>query len=150
MIAFVVNVVGEKTEKPLFFQTIIQNCCFRRLRDPSRPANTRYFYNPKSWMTSDVMLAVLKRFDRKLLFDKKKKVFLILDNANRVNGRFVFTNKNHLSTYDLRTQPQETSHLMQLLLKTPRSSIGKAWLSIYSQESMQTLLQHESLRMQTY
>ena len=149
MIAFVVNVVGEKTEKAIVFQTIIQNCCFRRLRDPSRPANIRYFYNPKSWMTSDVMLAVLKRFDRKLLFDKKK-VFLILDNANGVNGRFVFTNKNHLSTYDLRTQPQETSHLMQLLLKTPRSSIGKAWLSIYSQESMQTLLQHESLRMQTY
>ena len=40
-----------------------------------------------------------------------KKVVLILD-ANGVNGRFVFTNKDHLSTYDLRTQPQETSHLM--------------------------------------
>ena len=38
-------------------------------RDPSRPANVHYFSNPKSSMTSDVMLAVLKQFNWKLVFE---------------------------------------------------------------------------------
>ena len=53
---------------------------FRGLRDPSRPANVHYFSNPLSWMTSDVMLAVLKWFNRKLLLEQRK-VILFLDNA---------------------------------------------------------------------
>ena len=47
--------------------------------DPSRPANVHYFSNPKSWMMSDVMLAVLIRFNWKLLFEQRK-VILFLDN----------------------------------------------------------------------
>ena len=53
-------------------------------------------------MTSDVMLAVLKEFNRKLLFEQKK-IILFLDDTTchmGINGRFVFTNKDYLSTYE--------------------------------------------------
>ena len=51
-----------------------------KLQDPSRPANVHYFSNPKSWMTSEVMEAVLALFNRKLVFEDRK-VILFLDNA---------------------------------------------------------------------
>ena len=53
---------------------------FRGFRDPSRTANVYYFSNRKSWMTSDVMIAVLKQFKKKLLFEQRKIIFF-LDNA---------------------------------------------------------------------
>ena len=46
----------------------------------SRPANVYYFLNPKSCMTSEVMEAVLARFNRKLVFEDRK-VTLFFDNA---------------------------------------------------------------------
>ena len=51
-----------------------------KLKDLSRPANIHYFSNPKSWMTSEVMEAVLASFNRKLVFEDKK-VILFLGNA---------------------------------------------------------------------
>ena len=39
-----------------------------KLQDPSCPANVYYISNPKSWMTSEVMEAVLARFNRKLVW----------------------------------------------------------------------------------
>ena len=54
--------------------------CFRGLRDPSRPASGHCFSNPKAWMTSDIMLAVLQSFNRNLLFEQRK-VILYLDNT---------------------------------------------------------------------
>ena len=37
------------------------------------------FSNPKSWMTSEVMEAVLARFDRKLVFEDRKVIFFLDD-----------------------------------------------------------------------
>ena len=51
-----------------------------KLQNPSRPANFPNFSNPKSWMTSKVMEAVLARFNKKLAFEDRK-VILFLDNA---------------------------------------------------------------------
>ena len=79
-IAFFVNAAGEKIDKPLVIWKSKKPRCFKHLSDKSRPADVHYFSNPKSWMTSDVMQAVLTRFNRKLLLDQRK-VVLILDNA---------------------------------------------------------------------
>ena len=79
-IAFFVNAAGEKIDKPLVIWKSKKPRCFKHLSDKSRPADVHYFSNPKSWMTSDVMQAVLTRFNRKLLLEQRK-VVLILDNA---------------------------------------------------------------------
>ena len=50
------------------------------MQDASCPANVHYFLHPKSWMSSEVMEAVLARFNRKLVFEDRK-VILFLDNA---------------------------------------------------------------------
>ena len=119
--------------------------CFRGLRDPSRPANVHYFSNPKSWMTSDVMLVVLKRFNRKLLF-KQRKAILFLDNAtchpesivdSFSQMKIMFLPKNTTS----RPQPLDANIIQNFNVK-----YGKGWLSMHSQEPIKTLLQHESLR----
>ena len=81
--AFVVNAAGEKIDEPVAICHIhyaIQPRCFKHISDKSRPADVHYFSNSKSWMTSDVMQAVLTRFNRKLLLEERK-VVLILDHA---------------------------------------------------------------------
>ena len=55
------------------YHVVLEDC------DPPGPANVHYFSNPRSWTMSDVMLAVLKRFNWKLLFEQRK-VILFLDN----------------------------------------------------------------------
>ena len=70
-IAFFVNPGGGKVEEPLVIWKSGMPRCFRRLRHPSRTANVHYFSNPKSRMTL-VMVAALKWFNRKLLFQHKK------------------------------------------------------------------------------
>ena len=79
-VAFFVNAAGEKVEEPIVIWKSKLSRCFKKLQDPSRPANVHYFSNPKSWMTSEVMAAVLARFKRKLVFEDRK-VILFLDNA---------------------------------------------------------------------
>ena len=78
-IAFFVNAAGEKVEEPVVIWKSGMLRCFRGLRDPSRPVNEHPLSNPKSWMTSDVMLAVLKRFNKKLLFEQRKVIFFLDD-----------------------------------------------------------------------
>ena len=114
--------------------------CFRGLRDPSRPANVNYFSNPKSWTTS-VILAELTRFNRKLLFEQRM-VILFLDNATCHPESMVdsISQIKIISSFYLRTQLRDSSHLMLVLFKTSRSSIGKSWLSMRSQKSMNALL----------
>ena len=109
-IAFFVNTAGVKVEESVVIWKSWMPRCFRELRDRSRPANVHYFLNPKSWMTPEFMLAVLKRFNRKLLFEQRKVILF-------------------------------------LLFKSSRSSTGKGWLSMWSEESWKTLLQRKSLRM---
>ena len=77
---FFVNAAWEKINETVVIWKSKKPRCFKRLSDKSRPADVHYFSNPKSWMTSDVMQAVLTRFNRKLLLEQRK-VVLILDNA---------------------------------------------------------------------
>ena len=79
-IAYFVNAAGEKIDEPVFTWKSKKPRCFKRLSDKSRAAEVHYFSNPKSWMISDVMQAVLTRFNRKLLLEWRK-VVLILENA---------------------------------------------------------------------
>ena len=79
-VAFFVNAAGEKVDHPIAIWKSKLPCCFIKFQDPSRPANVHYFSNPKSWITSEVMEAVLARFNRKLIFEDRK-VSLFLDNA---------------------------------------------------------------------
>ena len=79
-VAFFVNAAGEKVDQPIVIWKSKLPRCFKKLKDPSRPVDVHYFSNPKSWMTSEVMAAVLARFNRKLLFEDRK-VILFLDNA---------------------------------------------------------------------
>lgn len=46
-IAFFVDAAGELKSK--------LRQCFKKLKNPSRQANVHYFWNPKSWVTSQVM-----------------------------------------------------------------------------------------------
>ena len=57
-VAFFVNAAGEKFDQPIVVWKSKVPHCYKRLQDPSRPANVHYFSNPKSWMTSEVMEAV--------------------------------------------------------------------------------------------
>ena len=70
-IDFFVNAVREKVEEPVVIWKSGIPRCFRGLRDPSRPANVHYLSNPKSCLTSEVVLSALKWFKRNLLSSKK-------------------------------------------------------------------------------
>ena len=65
-VTFFVNAAGEKQK------TIAIWKIKKKLQDLSRPANVRYFWNPKSWMTSEAMEAVMARFNRKFVFEGRK------------------------------------------------------------------------------
>ena len=80
--SFFVNVVGEKpvVNEPVVIWKSKKPHCFKRLSDKLQPADVNYFSNPKPWMTSDVMHAVLTCFNRKLLLEQRK-VVLILENV---------------------------------------------------------------------
>ena len=76
-IDFFVNAAGGKIDEPVVTWKGKKPRCFKRLSDKSRPADGHYFSNPKSWMTSDVMQAVLTRFNRKLLLEQRKVVLIL-------------------------------------------------------------------------
>ena len=79
-IALFVNAAGEKIDEPVVIWKSKKPRFFKRLSDKSGPTDVHYFPSPKSWMTSDVMQAVLTLCNRKLLLEQRK-VVLILDNA---------------------------------------------------------------------
>ena len=86
-IVFFVNASGEKVEEIVVIWKSGMSRCFRELRDPSRPGSVHYFSNPKSWMPSDFMLAVLKSFNRKLLFEQRKVILFLLFKTSRSSIR---------------------------------------------------------------
>ena len=118
-IAFFVNAAGEKIDKPLVIWKSKKPRCFKHLSDKSRPADVHYFSNPKSWMTSDVMQAVLTRFNRKLLLEQRK-VVLILDNATCHPKSIIDSFSQIKIIFYLRTQLRDSNHLMLGLFKTLR------------------------------
>ena len=62
-VAFFVNASGEKVDQPIVIWKSKLPSCFKKLQDPSRPANVYYFSNPTSWMTFEVMEAAQARFN---------------------------------------------------------------------------------------
>ena len=68
-VAFFVNATGERVDQSIAIWKSKLPRCFKKLKDPSRPVNVHYFSNPKSWMTSEVMEAVLASFNRKLILE---------------------------------------------------------------------------------
>ena len=118
-IAFFVNAAGEKIDKSIVIWKSKKPRCFKHLSDKSRPADVHYFSNPKSWMTSDVMQAVLTRFNRKLLLEQRK-VVLILDNATCHPKSIIDSFSQIRIIFYLRTQLRDSNHLMLGLFKTLR------------------------------
>ena len=79
-VTFFGNAAGERVNQPIVIWKSKLPRCLKKLKDPSCPVNIHYFSNPKSWMTSEVMEAVLARFNGKLILEDRK-VILFLDNA---------------------------------------------------------------------
>ena len=109
--------------------------CFRELRDPSRPANVHYFFHPKSWMTPDVMLAVLKRFNRKLLFEQRKVILFLLFKSSRSS-----TGKGWLSMW-LEESCMENSSATQII-KDVNILIAIQWVQEAWKEVKGTTIQN--------
>ena len=126
-VAFFVNATGEKVDQPIVIWKSKLPRCFMKLQDLSRPANVHYFSNPKSWTISEVMEAVLARFNRKLEFEDRK-VILFLDNATchpeSTIGQFsqikmIFLPKNTTS----RLQPLNADIIQNFKVKYRRSLV---------------------------
>ena len=120
-VAFFVNAAGERVDQPIAIWKSKLPRCFKKLKDPPRPVNVHYFSNLKSWMTSEVMGAVLARFNRKLILEDRKDI-LFLDNATchpeSMIGQFlqikiVFLSKNSTS----RLQPLDAVIIQNLKIK---------------------------------
>ena len=120
-VAFFVDAAGGKVDEPIVIWKSKLPRCFKKLKDPSRPANVHYFSNPKSWMTSEVMESVMLRLNRKLVFEDRK-VILFLDNATchpeSMIGKFshikiVFLPKNTTS----RLQPLDAGIIRNFKVK---------------------------------
>ena len=75
-----VSASGEKVDQPIVIWKRKHLRCFKKLQDLSHPTPVHYVSNPKSWMTSEVMEAVLTHFNRKPVFVDRK-VILFLDTA---------------------------------------------------------------------
>ena len=116
---------------------------FKGLRDASQPVNVHYFSNPKSWMMSDVMLFVLKWFNRKLLFEQKKNI-LFLDNAtchlesmvdSFLQTKIIFLPKNTTS----RLQPLDAGIIQNFRVKYKKRLV-KYDLARINENSSATLI----------
>ena len=99
----------------------------------------------KSRMASDVMLAVLKKFNKKLIFEERKMIFL-LDNAtcnsesmvdlfSQIKVIFPFTNSTSI-----------LQSLDACITQNLKFKYMKGWFSMCLQESMKTLLQREGCK----
>ena len=71
-VTFFVNAAGEKQKTIAIWKSK------KKLQDPSRPANVRYFWNPKYWMTSEAMETLMARFNRKFVFEGRKVILFFL------------------------------------------------------------------------
>ena len=127
-VAFFVKAAGQKVDQPIVIWKSKLPRCFKKLQNPSHPANDHYFPNTKSWMKCEVMEAVLVHFNRKLVFEDGK-VNLFLNNATyhteSMIGHFwqikiIFLPKNTTSRYN---------NWMLASYKISRSSIQRDWLS---------------------
>ena len=79
-VAIFVAADGSKVTDPVVVGRSRKPNCFRNLKDISRPLNTHYFNNKKSWLNTEIMEVILTRLDRRLSGEGRK-VLLFLDNA---------------------------------------------------------------------
>ena len=78
-ISFFVNAAGEK-EVPVVIGKAAKPRCFKGLNDATKPLGIPYYSNPKSWMTSEIMEDIVKKFNRKMQ-RKERHALLLIDNA---------------------------------------------------------------------
>ena len=72
---FFVNAAGEKVDQPIIIWKSQLPWYFKKLQDTWHPANVHYFWNPKSWITSQVMEVVLARFKKACIWGQKSHYF---------------------------------------------------------------------------
>ena len=88
-----------------------------------------FFFNSKSWVTSQVMEAVLARFNRNLVFEDRK-VILFLDYAT-CHPEFLIAQFLHIKLFSYRRiQLWGYNHSLLTTSKISRSSTEKGWLSM--------------------
>ena len=66
-VALFVAVNGSKVSDPIVVSRSKNLCCFKKLKNIYRPHGVPYFVNAKSWLTTEIMLEVLRMLDKKWL-----------------------------------------------------------------------------------
>ena len=111
----------EKINQPIVFWKSKLPHFFKKLQELSHPSNVHDFSNPKSWMTSEVMEAVLVLFNRKLVFEGRE-VIIFLGNATchpqSMIGQFLQMKINFLPTNTTsRLQPLDAGIIQNFKVK---------------------------------
>ena len=107
-IAIFVAADGSKVTDPVVIGRSRKPNCFRNLKDISRPLNTHYFNNKKSWMNTEIMEVILTRLDRRLSGEGRK-VLLFLGNATCHPHKL----ETKLENIELKFLPKCTSSRLQ-------------------------------------
>lgn len=77
-IAFVVSACGISESQPIVIWQSENPCCFKGINKSSLPV--RYYHQPKSWMTGEIMRDLLASLNRRLR-SSGRSVLLLMDNA---------------------------------------------------------------------
>ena len=77
-IAFIVNGAGQSEWQPVVIWKSMNPRCFKGIRKESLPV--RYYSQPKSWMTGDILHDILGSMNHKLRA-KGWSIILLMDNA---------------------------------------------------------------------
>ena len=133
-IAFFVNAAGEK-EPPVIIGKSASPRYFKGLRDKANPHGLPYFSNPKAWMNTEIMHAILAKLNRKMV-RQGRQILLLLDNVSShsphlkdlfSNIKVVFLPKNTTS----RLQPLDAGiiknfkvHYRKLLIRHTLAAIN--------------------------
>ena len=109
--AFFVSADGGKVCDPIVIWKAKQPRCFKRLPAGKRtPTGVQYFSDPKSWMQTHIMEAVLTKLDKQMN-QEGRNVVLFLDNAT-VHPT---TLGDDLTNIKIRFLPKNTTSKLQML-----------------------------------
>ena len=79
-IAFFMNAAGEKAIETLVVWRSKKPSCFKNITSLFRPHGIYYYYNPKAWMTVEIMTSILGKINQQMDVAKRK-IILFMDNA---------------------------------------------------------------------